>query len=92
MVDDTNPYESPRTTSKPGGQPEEPQEKSPRRVGWLVLFAAAGAVAGAPILSSLCGRDWLDSTWHSIGAGLGGFAGLGVGFLLTLIGILRNQG
>ncbi len=76
-----NPYASPQTHEQldASAAPSEAGQKP--ILPWLILSAFAGAVSGSILLSPSV-RGVGDPTGQSIGAGLGGFAGLGVTLLL----------
>lgn len=54
-----------------------------RRIVTLILSAIAGALLGSQFLAPFSQGPG-DPGGHSIGAGLGGFVGLGIGVLLRI--------
>ena len=82
-----NPYQPPRAAS----EALPPERLAERRSRWglavLALASAAGVAVGALILAPFCIGP-ADPFGHSTGAGVGGFAGLGVGVLLRSLMLL----
>lgn len=77
-----NPYEPPETEGTPANQP---RAKSPWRLIWVAIPAVVGVGLGIAVLAPLF-RGPGDPTGRSIAGGLGGFAGLAIGFLLRFVG------
>ena len=76
---DVNPYEAPREASPQVRAP--PTAPGDGRAWLFIIPSVAGAIAGGILLASFV-RGPGDPTGQSIGAGLGGFSGLLIGFLL----------
>lgn len=88
-----NPYESPRAEPPSPGSLGIAAGKKQSRLFLIALPTLAGAVLGSIVLASAA-RGPGDPSGHSIGAGLGGFAGIGVGVFIRAIvprlGFLRD--
>lgn len=79
---DANPYESPKSaepiSARDLGQPRQGS------LVWIVIPTLLGAVVGSMFLAPYC-RGPGDPWGHSIGSGLGGFAGLFSGILIRAV-------
>ena len=84
----SNPYESPRSESQSpeASSGEQPAPRS--RLAWLLLPAAIGGASGSVLLAPYV-RCPGDPFGHSIGAGLGGLAGLALGIVLRALAVQR---
>lgn len=83
-MNEANPYESPRADPPTSGSSSAPVGKKQSRLFLIVSPTVGGAVLGSIVLASAV-RCPGDPSGHLIGAGLGGFAGLGVGMLVRAI-------
>jgi len=80
-MSDPNPYTSPHEDPDPGDKRQRDDPTLSARLLWLVVPTFLGAVAGELILAPYVNNP-KDPGGHFIGAGLGGFAGLAIGFVV----------
>jgi hypothetical protein len=83
-MNDVNPYQSPQTESTPPDASRQPNGKRHSRLVWLQQTVLIGAVVGSLVLAPFL-RCPGDPSGHSIGAGIGGFAALGIGILVRAL-------